>query len=543
MQTIEKVKIPCYSMKMQIYPSGVQKEKIEKIFNALRVAYNITFHEVFLKNPAVCTEPNKDGAVWPDCRKMAKKSWIDYLRTVNPAVSEAPAASLMTQNGLFLLDAKRAWEKGMGRRPVDASMRGQFHFYGRNKQRRSFFTQIPAKKVVPSQDNDKVAWITIPKVGTVKARGFNRKIWFGKDGIHTFQEALQAGEIAEKLSLRVSEDSCGDYFVSITISEGQKKEWEIFKEEPVRENLVPVGMDVGIKHIAILSDGQKVENKHFKRENDQRLRRMNRGLSRKWGPANIAFRDYNQAIRKENLQCSEQLPLASPSNSYLKAQQRKARQERRISRRRNTYYHQQTAAIVRQSSLIAIETLRVKNMLRNHKLAYALSDAAFGDFLSKITYKAERVHIPVLTIGMFEPSSQMCSFCHELYPPAKNLSVRSWICPSCGTKHDRDINAAKNILAIAQSKGTVEDKELPAESRSTKSSPERRKQRPYVIFEEQPDIVVAFSKELTRINNPRYIIFDRKNQQIIDDAQGAGYRSISNAKNCYKAKKKRMAIS
>ena len=193
--------------------------------------------------------------------------------------------------------------------------------------------------------------------------------------------------------------------------------------------------------------------------------------------------------------------------------------------------------------MIAIETLRVKNMLRNHKLAYSLSDAAFGDFLSKITYKAERVHIPVLTIGMFEPSSQMCSFCHELYPPAKNLSVRSWICPSCGTKHDRDINAAKNILAIAQSKGTVEDKELPDESRSTKSSLERRKQRPYVIFEEQPDIVVAFSKELTRINNPRYIIFDRKNQQIIDDAQGAGYRSISNAKNCYKAKKKRMAIS
>ncbi len=541
MQAVEKIKIPCYSMKMQIYPSSEQKEKIGRIFRALHLAYNMTFHEVFLKNPAVCTAPNEKGAVWPDCRKMTKKAWIDYLRTLNPAVSEAPAGSLMNQNGLFLLDAKRAWEKGMGKRPVDPSMRNQFHFYNRNKQRRSFFVQIPAKNIIPSQENGKVAWVKIPKVGTVKARGFNRKIWFGENGTLSYLEALEAGKIAQKLSVRVSMDSCGDYYVSITISEGMKKEWGIYKEEPVRTELSPVGIDVGIKHIAILSDGRKVENRHFKKANDQRLRRMNRQLSQKWGPANIAFRDYNRAIKEENLINPEQQPLAYPSKAYLKVQQNKARQERKISRRRDTYYHQQTTAILRQCSLIAVETLRVKNMLRNHKLAYALSDAAFGDFLSKITYKAGQLDVPVVTIGMFEPSSQRCSACHALYPPARNLQIRSWICPSCGARHDRDINAAKNILEIAQTRGAVEDKELLPALKPAKPPSERKKRREQVIFQDQPDIVVVFSKDLTKVNDPRYVVFDKKEHQVIDDAQGAGYRSISNARNCFKAKRKRAA--
>lgn len=210
--------------------------------------------------------------------------------------------------------------------------------------------------------------------------------------------------------------------------------------------------------------------------------------------------------------------------------------ERRIARQRDSYYHQQTAAMVRQSSLIAVETLQVKNMLRNHKLAYALSDAAMSDFLTKLKYKAERRQVKILPIGTFEPSSQLCSVCGAQYPRAKNLNVREWICPQCYAHHDRDVNAAKNILKIALAKGAAEDDSLPPDKAPNPPPGSRQKNR--IILADKPEIVVTFSKELSGLNNPRYVILNTKTNEIIDDAQGKGYRSISNAKNCYKAKKK-----
>ena len=297
-------------------------------------------------------------------------------------------------------------------------------------------------------------------------------------------------------------------------------------------------MDVGIKDIAILSTGQKIENKHFKQNRKATLSRLNRKLSRRWGPANPGFRDYNKEIRKSNLKCPEEdrKPPAQPSNRYLKTQRKKARLERRIARQRDSYYHQQTAALVRQSSLIAVETLQVKNMLRNHKLAYALSDAAMSDFLTKLKYKAERRQVKILPIGTFEPSSQLCSVCGAQYPRAKNLNVREWICPQCDAHHDRDVNAAKNILKIALAKGVAADDSPPPEQAPKPPPGSRRKDK--IILTDKPEIVVTFSKELSGLNNPRYVIRNSKTNEIIDDAQGMGYRSISNAKNCYKAKKK-----
>lgn len=541
MANAEKIKVSCYSMKMQIYPSVAQKAELDNIFHALQIAYNMTFHEVFQKNPMVCTEPNKDGAVWPDYRKMAKAEWRKYLISQNSAVADAPAAALTTNNGLFLLDGKRAWKTGMHNRPIDMAQRQDFRFYNSGKPRRSFMVQLPAQSIVPSPDNPKVAWISIPKVGgKVKARGFNHKIWFGENGVHTYAEALRTGELAKDLTVRFSKDSCGDYFASVTISDGKKHDRLIYLETTERTNPEPIGIDVGIKDIAITSDGYKVPNIHFKKQKDASLRKLNRQLSRRWGPANMAYRDYNKEMRKENRENPEELQkaLAKPSNRYMATQQKKAQIERKIGRRRDTYYHQQTAALVNRSSIIAVETLHVKNMMRNHKLAYALSDAAMSDFISKIEYKAARFDVSVLPIGMFEPSSQLCSVCGERNPAAKNLSIRNWTCPKCGTKHDRDINAAKNILAIALKTGGGEDTELPPKLKPAAERKPPGVRTRNVILPDHPDIVAVFSGELTRPNNPRYIIINKQTKQVIDDAQGAGFRSIGNARNCYKAKLK-----
>ena len=538
MRQTEKQKISTYSMKLRLYPSTKQKADLDKMFHALHVAFNITFHHIFLKDPAVCTEPNKDGAIWPDYNKMATKAWREFLISENPIVGFAPSAALITNNGLFQTDAKRAWKTGMHNIPIDPNKRKDFHFYNSGKPRRSFFVQIDAQNVIPSQDNEKVAWVKIPKLGKVKARGFNRKLWFGENGQYSYAEALQAGQLSGKLSARFSKDTCGDYFVSLTFFEGKSKNRNLYLETPVAQHTEQIGIDVGIKDIAILSNGQKVENKHFKREKQHALSVLNKELSKRWGPANISYRDYNRHIRRENRTAADELkkPLARPSGRYLRSQQKKALIERKIARRRDTYYHQQTAAIVRQSSLIAIESLLVSNLLKNHKLAYALSDAAMSDFLTKIRYKAERHHVPIRCIGAFDPSSQLCSVCGHQNPLVRNLSVRTWVCPECGAKHDRDINAARNILQIAITKGGVPDL-VKRDTGNGKPPPGKKPQKKeFSILPDKPEIVVAFSKTLTRHNDPRYVIMNKKTNSILDDAQGAGYRSAANARNCFKAK-------
>lgn len=441
------------------------------------------------------------------------------------------------KHGLFNVDARRAWMTGMGNLPVNKAQRKDFRFYNAEKPRTSFFVQMESKKLCPSPDNPKVAWVTIPKVGRVKARGFNRRLRFGENGLHDYAEALAAGELPTQLSIRVSRDNCGDYFVSITFSEGKKKDRHLYLETPAPQAAEPVGIDVGIKDIAALSNGQKIENKHFKKAKNRPLTKLNRDLSRRWGPANMAYRDYNKSIRSENRSNPDQppVPLAQPSKRYLAARQKKAEIERRIMRRRNTYYHQQTAALVRESSLIAVETLHVKNMLRNHKLAYALSDAAMSDFLEKLKYKAERKGIEVRCVGTFEPTSQLCNHCGTQNPEVKKLSIRRWTCPVCGTAHDRDINAAKNILALALKNGGIKDEPI-KDPAPQKPPGGPRPKKGGGILPDKPDIAVVFSRELTRHNDPRYIIKNTRTGKILDDAQGAGYRSISNARNCYKAK-------
>ena len=536
MRKTNKLEISTYTIKMRLYPSVAQKEAMDRVLRALHLAFNITFHQVFLKNPAVCSEPNQDGVMWPNYKKMAKKEWRAFLIKENPAIQNAPSTSLMNQNGLFLLDGKRAWETGMHNLPIDPDRRKHFKFYNADKPRRSFIVQVESKNLLPASDNNTVAWIKLPNIGKVKARGFNRKLWFGNEGQYTYSEALQHQELPKVLSVKVSKDTCGDYFASVVFSKGKNQNRSLFLEVPVVEHKEPVGIDVGIKDIAALSTGQKIENKHFKKKHQKTIDWQNRNLSRRWGPANEIFRDYNRNIRLNNRAISfeQQTPLARPSNRFLKLQQRKAVLERKIARQRDSYYHQQTASIVQCSTFIAIETLYVSNMLRNHKLAYALSDVAMSDFLAKLKYKTDRYHIPICSIGAFEPTSQLCSCCGAQNPRLKNLGIRTWSCPQCSARHDRDINAARNILQIAMQRGgtSEEDRKITDTSKNRKT----RTPREVFDFPEHPNIAVVFSKELTRFNDPRYVIKDKKTGKVLDDAQGFGFSSITRAKNCYKAR-------
>ena len=119
----------------------------------------------------------------------------------------------------------------------------------------------------------------------------------------------------------------------------------------------------------------------------------------------------------------------------------------RIANQRKDMLHKRSTKRIRENDIICMEDLAVKNMVKNHNLAKSIADASWGEFRRQLTYKAEWYGRKLVVIDRFYPSSQMCSACGTLWSGTKDLAVRKWTCPDCGTVHDRDVNAAKNILA------------------------------------------------------------------------------------------------
>ena len=211
-------------------------------------------------------------------------------------------------------------------------------------------------------------------------------------------------------TVTVSRDPCGRWYVSFAV--------DIPAPEPLPATGRAVGVDLGVKDFAVTSDEQRIPNpRHLERRAINLARYQRRAARCQPGSANRA-----------------------------KAKAKAARAHRKVRAARADFLHKTSTRLVRDHDLICLEDLAVKNMVRNRRVAKAISDCGWGTFREMLEYKAVRYGRRVIVIDRWFPSSKMCSACGHVLAEL-SLSTRVWQCPSCGTRHDRDVNAAKNILA------------------------------------------------------------------------------------------------
>jgi putative transposase len=212
------------------------------------------------------------------------------------------------------------------------------------------------------------------------------------------------------ISATVSQNPSGKYFVSVCCTD--------VDIEPFEKTSATVGIDVGIKDFAITSDDNKFDNHKYLYKSEKKLKREQRRLSRK--PNGSQNRD--------------------------KSRVKLARIHEKISNQRQDFLHKLTTDLVKSYDIISVESLKIKNMVKNHRLAKSINDASWGEFVRQLEYKCEWYGKTFVKIPTFFASSQICHVCGCKNEAVKNLSVRTWNCPDCQADHDRDVNAAKNIL-------------------------------------------------------------------------------------------------
>lgn len=416
------IRVDNYVVKCRAYPTSEQKEKIDSILNGIRVAYNVTAYSISHSDENVTRADKKDENLrWPNFSACMKKEWLNHLRETEEAVKVVPSTVLASSVYGIFCDMKKSWEKQ--KLPCQ---KWKPEFYNARHPRKSFTVQAQASGFVFSGS---IVRVPVTNIGKVKVRGFRQDLRYGDSPSQTFEEYYSGQKKA--FGVTVSKDNCGDYWIAVKLQ-------TVWKPDKSKSNPVPIGVDVGIKDLAITSEGTKYENKKFKRSQKRRIRRLSRKVSRRQGWSNIKFRE---AHKKDK----ELMPSKNYNSSVLK----KAKLERKIARQRDNWNHNVTADIVNSASFIGVEDLLVKGMMKNRHMAYSATDAAMGDVLQKLKYKAEWQRVPIQQIGRFEPSSQLCHVCGYQNRNVKNLSIRKWTCPECGSHHDRDINAAINIRDMA----------------------------------------------------------------------------------------------
>ena len=219
----------------------------------------------------------------------------------------------------------------------------------------------------------------------------------------------QIPKAAKVTTVTVSKDSAGRYFVSLLCD-------DVVAKKPAVD--CKIGVDLGLTHFAILSTGEKIAAPNTFRKNEAKLAKLQRRLAKK----------------------------TKGSNRRRKAKLKVAKLHAKIADSRRDFLHKLSTRLINENQVIAVESLSVSNMQKNRCLSKSIADASWSEFLRQLEYKAKWYGRELVGIDKWYPSSKRCSDCGYTMPKMP-LNVRQWTCPECGSIHDRDVNAARNVLA------------------------------------------------------------------------------------------------
>lgn len=367
------------SYRFRIYPTKEQEILLSKHFGHCRFVYNrfLTERKDKYLNEKISLNYYDNARALTELKKDEEFAW---LKEVNSQSLQASIRNLDTAYKNFF------------------NKQNKFPKFKSKYDKQSF--KVPQKVVVEDKK------LFIPKF---------------KEGIKLNLHRKMEGNT---LFATISKTTTGKYYVSITCQVEYK---------PFDKTDKSVGIDTGIKELAILSDGSRYENIKSLKTNLKKVKYEQRQLSKK----------------------------VKGSNSRNKQKLKLALVHERITNIRKDYLHKVSTAIIRENQTICVEDLAVKKMMKNHCLAQAMSDVSLGAFYTMLEYKANWNDRQYVKIDRFFPSSKTCSSCGWIKQDL-TLSIRKWTCESCGETHDRDVNAAKNILKqginILSGYGTQSDK-------------------------------------------------------------------------------------
>jgi putative transposase len=288
-----------------------------------------------------------------------------------------------------------SWIKEVNSQSVQASLRDLEVAYTRFFSKQGKFPRFKSKR---DRQSFRIPQSTVYKDGQLEIPKF-------KQPIKVKEDRPISGEI---LFSTISKSPSGKYYVSITCET---------EHIPYKKNKNSVGIDLGIKDLAICSDGKIYANIKNTKKYSKQLSYEQRQLSKK----------------------------QKGSNSRNRQRIKVAKVHEKIGNGRNNHIHNITTQIVRENQTICVEDLSVLNMMKNHKLAKSISDCSWSEFLRQLKYKSEWNERNLITIDKFFPSSKTCNKC-KFVNQDLTLEDREWVCPSCGSKLDRDKNASENIL-------------------------------------------------------------------------------------------------
>ncbi|MEN3585908.1 RNA-guided endonuclease TnpB family protein, partial [Streptomyces sp. ZYX-F-203] len=388
----------------RVYPSAGQRTALARAFGCARVVFNDALR--------VREEARAAGLPFVTSAELSKR--LTAVKKTPERAWLGQVSAVILQQSLRDVDtAYRNFFDGLkGKRPRMGAPR----FKSRRDNRQSIrFTANAAWRITPGGK------LRLPKIGDLTVK---------------WSRALPS----TPTTVTVVKDAAGRYFASFVV--------ETDACEVLPETMPEVGIDLGLGHFAVLSDGRKIDSPRFLRRAEKRLKKAQRALSRK----------------------------EKGSSNRNKARLKVARAHAQVADARREFHHQLSTKIIRENQAVAVEDLAVKGLART-RLAKSVHDAGWSAFVSMMEYKAARYGRTFVKIGRFEPTSQVCSACGVKDGP-KPLSVREWTCGACGTVLDRDVNAAVNVakaagLAVSASGARVRRAPVPAPRSEAGTHPKR----------------------------------------------------------------------